>query len=138
MRERSVLIVDDDAGIRLIADLSLSEGAGWQVVTAASGEEALAILEKERPDLIVLDVMMPGMSGMSVLAAIRKRGLAEDVPVIFMTAKVQSQEMSAYSELGVAGVISKPFDPVGLAREMDDLCNVFRARNLASAASVCA
>ena len=115
---RKILLVDDDADIRLIAEISLSSLGGWQVVQAASGAEALDLASRERPDLILLDVMMPGMDGPTTLEKLRELEDGQATPVIFMTAKVQKAEIDRLLSLGVRGLIPKPFDPMALPDEI--------------------
>ena len=114
--KRRVLIVDDEADIREVAQLSLEMTAGWEVLTAPSGREALALVEAVRPDAVLLDVMMPGMDGPTTLRHLQERG--SDVPVVLLTAKVQSADQRQFASLGVAGVLAKPFDPMTLADEV--------------------
>ena len=125
---RKILLVDDDADIRLIAEISLSSLGGWQVVQAASGAEALDLASRERPDLILLDVMMPGMDGPTTLKSLRTLPGLEETPVIFVTAKVQPDEIVYYKELGALEVISKPFDPMTLAVQLRDIWEMRNAR----------
>jgi CheY-like chemotaxis protein len=114
----SVLLVDDDANIRLIIEISLEGLTDWKVRQANSGQQALELMGEQRPDLVLLDVMMPEMDGITMLERIKER-FAADMPfVIFMTAKVQRQELEQYKLLGAAGVIMKPFDPMTLADEI--------------------
>jgi CheY-like chemotaxis protein len=115
---QKILLVDDEADIRLIADISLSNLGGWQVLQAASGSEALDLAAREHPDLILLDVMMPGMDGPATLAHLREREDGFTTPVIFMTAKVQKAEIDRLLALGVRGLIAKPFDPMTLHEEI--------------------
>jgi CheY-like chemotaxis protein len=114
MRLNKILLVDDEADIRLIAEISLSNLGGWQVIQAASGPEALRLFGREQPDLILLDVMMPGMDGPATLAKLREQEGGLATPVIFMTAKVQKTEIDRLLDLGVRGLIPKPFDPMAL------------------------
>lgn len=115
---QKVLLVDDDANIRLITEMTLEGLTDWNLRLAGNGREALALIEEERPDLILLDIMMPDMDGMAVFNELKKR-LGENVPyVIFMTAKVQTQEVAQYTSLGAAGVIMKPFDPMKLPNQI--------------------
>jgi len=109
-----VLMVDDEPYVRRVAELSLSRVGKWTVILAASGPEALAAAERERPDLILLDVMMPGMDGPTTLSCLQARAGVAEIPVIFMTAKVQDREIERYLGLGAAGVVCKPFDPIQL------------------------
>lgn len=116
-----VLLVDDDPRIRKIAQIALEGVARWQVSLAASGFEALDAAVKERPDVILLDVMMPEMDGPTTLARLRECKDTAAIPVIFFTAKVQKHEIDSYLALGAAGIISKPFDPMTLPREISDI-----------------
>jgi CheY-like chemotaxis protein len=121
MTIRKVMLVDDEDDIRTIGNLSLSRVGGWQTVLAASGAEAVSKAATERPDLILLDVMMPGMDGPTTLGRLRALEATATTPIIFMTAKVQKQEVARYLELGAVGVIGKPFDPMTLPSEIKRL-----------------
>ena len=121
MTIRKVLLVDDEDDIRTIGMVSLSRVGGWQTVLAASGAEALTKAAAERPDLILLDVMMPGMDGPTTFGQLRAQEATAKTPVIFMTAKIQKQEVARYLELGAVGVIGKPFDPMTLPAEIKRL-----------------
>lgn len=118
---RKVLLVDDEADIRTLGQLSLSRLGGWETVLAASGAEAVTRAVAEQPDLILLDVMMPGMDGPSTFTQLRAQEATARIPVIFMTAKTQKQEVARFLELGAVGVICKPFDPVMLPSEIKRL-----------------
>jgi len=115
---RKVMLVDDEEDIRAIGKLSLSRVGGWVTVLAASGNEALTKAAEEQPDLILLDVMMPGMDGPTTFSRLRAQDATARTPIIFMTAKVQKQEVARYLELGAVGVIGKPFDPMTLPKEI--------------------
>lgn len=115
-----VLLVDDDTHIRALAQIALEDVAGWNVVAVQSGELALQKLQEMSPRVILLDMMMPGMDGKATLAKIKESGFA-GIPVIFMTAKVQPKELEQFHSLGVAGVITKPFDPMKLADEIQEI-----------------
>ncbi len=117
----NVLLVDDDANIRLITEMTLEGLTDWKLRLASGGAEALKLIDEERPDLVLLDIMMPDMDGMTVFSEIKKR-LGADTPfVIFMTAKVQTQEVAQYTSIGAAGVIMKPFDPMTLPNQIMDI-----------------
>jgi len=111
-------MVDDEPDIRKIGLVSLRAVGKWTALSASSGEEALTLAPKEMPDLILLDVMMPGMTGPDVLTRLRANPATSLIPIIFMTAKVQKTEIEGYLALGAAGVISKPFDPMQLPAEI--------------------
>ena len=119
---RKVLLVDDEADIRTIAKLTLERIGGWSVVLASSGAEAIEAAARELPDVILLDVMMPGMDGRATLGALRAQASTAAIPVVFMTAKVQASERASYADLDVVGVISKPFDPRTLPDLVRRLC----------------
>ncbi|WP_017306823.1 response regulator [Spirulina subsalsa] len=114
MGNRKILIIDDEEDIREVAKLSLEIGQGWEVVAASSGSEALALCQKEQPDAILLDVMMPEMDGPTTWHKLQEDPLTAQIPVIFLTAKVQAAEQRYYAQLGVNAVLTKPFDPVTL------------------------
>lgn len=118
---QKVLLVDDDPRIRKIAQISLEGVGGWKVSLVASGFEAIEVAIKEKPDVILLDVMMPEMDGPTTLAKIRENDEIASIPVIFFTAKVQKQELDSYLALGAAGIISKPFDPMKLPTEIREI-----------------
>jgi two-component system, OmpR family, response regulator len=110
-----VLYVDDDPDIRAVGTFALEDVGGLTVRGCASGAEAVMAAEAFSPQLILLDVMMPGMDGPATLVALRALVKTARTPVVFMTAKVQTAEVGLYRELGVADVIPKPFDPMTLA-----------------------
>ncbi len=116
-----VLYVDDDPDVREIAGMALRLNQNIQVETCESGEQALAVLPRLMPDLVVLDVMMPGLDGPTTLARIRANPLYAHIPVAFMTAKALPREVERFMELGAIGVIGKPFDPMRLAEQVSAL-----------------
>ena len=118
MSVTKVMIVDDDEDIRIVCELAVRRLGGWEVVMAASGDEALALARRERPDVILLDVMMPGIDGPTTLGMLRRQPETEAIPVIFLTAKVQQQEVDRYLALGATGVIGKPFHALELTDEI--------------------
>jgi CheY-like chemotaxis protein len=118
---RKVLIVDDQADIRDIARVGLELTTDWEVQVAASGEEALEIASRERPDAILLDVMMPHMDGPTAVRALRANPETLDIPVILLTARMLSEDGGDLAELAVSGLLSKPFDPMSLADSVSTL-----------------
>jgi len=111
-------LADDDPDLRTIAEVALSTVGGLVVRAVASGAEALAAAREEPPDVVLLDVMMPGLDGPSTLERLRAEPATRAIPVIFMTAKVQDHEVARYRALGAAAVIRKPFDPMTLAAQV--------------------
>lgn len=115
----NLLHVDDEADIREVAAFSLELDPDIALTSLSSGEEALERLNGGmRPDVILLDVMMPSLDGPGVLKRLRQIPELDQTPVIFMTARVQSSERDRYLELGAVGVITKPFDPMTLADQI--------------------
>ncbi len=115
-----ILYVDDEADIREVAAMAIGLDPELQVETCASGAEALLRAAEWQPDLILLDVMMPGMDGPTTLAKLRDQETSANIPVVFITARSQAQEIEAYKALGARGVIAKPFDPMALATRVKD------------------
>lgn len=113
-----MLVVDDDELLREVAKASLELVAGWEVSTASSGQEAEERAREQRPDLIMLDVMMPGQDGPTTLARLREDERTDDIPVIFLTAKNNTED---WQGSGLAGVIAKPFDAMRLAAQVSRL-----------------
>jgi len=118
---RRVLVVDDDDAIREVAQVALEIVGGWEVITARSGAEAQATARIEQPDVILLDVMMPGVDGPTTVSLFQEDSQTSEIPVVFLTAKLQADDQRAWSELGLAGVIAKPFDPMTLAADISVL-----------------
>ncbi len=118
---RRVLVVDDEPDVREIAQVSLEAVAGWQVSTACGGAEALALAARERPEAILLDVMMPEMDGPTTLRRLAEQPETASIPVLFLTAKVHASDRSQFAGLDVAGIIGKPFDPMTLADQVAGL-----------------
>jgi len=113
-----VLLVDDDDDLRIVGEMALASVGGFDVRCASSGEQGLQMVHERAPDVILLDVMMPGLDGPQVFERLRSDPSTAAIPVIFMTAKIQTHELEQYRALGASGVIPKPFDPMTLADEV--------------------
>jgi two-component system OmpR family response regulator len=124
----SVLYVDDDPDICEVVQATLCLIAGLNVHTAGSGEAAIDLAFELRPDLILMDVMMPGLDGPATLKRLRESAPINEIPVIFLTAKVLPAEIAHFIKLGAVGVIAKPFDPLTLGSEM---LNLWKGSNVA-------
>ena len=118
---RRILIVDDEPDIRALASISLERIGGHEVRTAASGAQCLAELSDWRPDVVLMDVMMPGMDGPTTLERIRSDPAIADIPVVFLTASVVDSELDRLRASSVAGVLAKPFDAMRLSAELGAL-----------------
>lgn len=121
MAIHKVLLVDDEPDIRRLAQLSLTAIGKWQVIACATGTEALLLAASEQPDAILMDVMMPVLDGPATLLALRENPLTAHIPVVFMTATGDEDEVTRLCSLGARGVISKPFAPLLLASRLTAL-----------------
>ncbi len=115
---RRILIIDDEDDIREVAALSLESVAGWEVFMANSGAQGLARAIEHKPDAILLDVMMPGMDGPTTFRELRRNPATARIPVLLLTAKVQSSDQRRFAGLGVEAVLVKPFDPLTLPTQI--------------------
>ena len=116
-----ILYVEDDPDIQAIAVMVLETINGFTLEVCSGGQEALGKAVAFNPDLVLLDVMMPGMDGPETLKGLRNFPELANTPIVFMTAKVQPQEVEGYLNLGAVGVIAKPFDPMTLAQQLRDI-----------------
>lgn len=112
-----ILYVEDEPDIRAVTEMAL-EDEGFELISCASGREALDKAPDLKPDLIVLDVMMPDIDGPTTLSRLRELPHLADTPAIFMTAKVQASEVEQYKAMNALGVIGKPFDAMTLAGDI--------------------
>ena len=115
---KKILYVEDEPDIQKVAKLALEHVGGFEVLVCSSGPEAIENGPGFEPDMILLDVMMPGMDGPATLEALRKIESLKEVPAVFLTAKVLPTEIQRYKELGALDVIAKPFDPMGLSEQV--------------------
>ncbi|MBE9061591.1 response regulator [cf. Phormidesmis sp. LEGE 11477] len=118
MSAKRILIVDDDADIREATQLCLEITGQWEVLMAENGIEGLAIAQFEKPSAILLDMMLPGMDGMTVLKKLRENSETEKIPIVILTAKAQTNEKKVFDQLRVAAVITKPYDPMTISDQI--------------------
>jgi CheY-like chemotaxis protein len=116
--KRRILVVDDDDDARHAAARSLQRMAGWDVIEAYCGVQAIESATRQKPDAIVLDVMMPAMDGPAMLAKLRATRATSHIPIVLLTAKVEAVHSGSFSHLPVAGILLKPFDPLRLAGQI--------------------
>ena len=121
MTYKRVLIIDDEEAIQEVVQLSLELETDWEILTASSGKDGITRAAAERPDAILLDIMMPDMDGIVTLTQLRNYSQTQEIPVIFLTAKSQASERRHFSTMGVAGVIVKPFNSLTLAHQIANL-----------------
>lgn len=117
MPTRRILIIDDEETIQMVVQFGIKITAGWQVLTASSGEQGIQTAQAEQPDAILLDLMMPHMDGIATLNALQSDAQTQHIPVIFLTAKAHPSEQR-FNELGVSGVITKPFNSLQLPEQI--------------------
>lgn len=115
MNAYRLLHVDDEPDIRAVVEISLTLDPGVTLKSCATGPDALQAAAEWKPDVILMDVMMPVMDGAQTLSHLRENTRTADIPVVFMTARAQTNEVEHFLSLGAAGVIAKPFDPMTLA-----------------------
>jgi CheY-like chemotaxis protein len=118
---RRLLIIDDEDDIREVAALSLEATAGWTIYTACSGQDGIQAAVKEKPDAILMDVMMPEMDGPTTFKQMQQHPELTGIPVVLLTAKVQGVDQRRFAGLGVAAVLFKPFDPLTLAAQISEV-----------------
>jgi len=121
MTDRQILVVDDEEHLRELVQACLEDLGGWKTLVAASGEECLQILQIEQPNAILLDVSMPGMDGFAVYEILQSDPITRSIPVILLTAKVLPSDRAKFAQMAVAGVISKPIQPITLTEEVAEI-----------------
>jgi CheY-like chemotaxis protein len=118
MIDRRVLIIDDESTIQTVVQFGIRMAAGWEVVAASSGFEGIQTAQSLQPDVILLDVMMPEMDGIATFRALQTHADTERIPVILLTAKAQTAEKRQFNDMGVSGVITKPFNALDLPEQI--------------------
>jgi CheY-like chemotaxis protein len=120
MAERKVLVVDDEIHIIHVVAIKLRNN-GYEVISAENGEEAFVLACKEKPDIIVTDFQMPGMTGLELVRELRQNETTKDIPVIMLTARGFAVEDKEKEELEISELLSKPFSPKELLRSIEDI-----------------
>jgi CheY-like chemotaxis protein len=123
MTPKRILIVDNEEYIQEVAQISLETVAGWEVMLAGSGLEGIAKAEYEQPDAILLDVMMPDLDGLATFGRLQANPATRSIPVILLTAKIQTIDRQNYASMGIRSAISKPFSPLELAAQIATALN---------------
>jgi DNA-binding response OmpR family regulator len=126
---KRIMYVDDDPDLQQIVKMGLEIGGNFNVKVCASGYQALEEIEEYKPDLVILDVVMPFISGPKTLEAIRKMDAVATVPVIFLTSKIQPTQLAHYESLGAIGVIRKPLNPMKLSAQVLEIWQDFHKNN---------
>ncbi|MDZ8055213.1 MAG: response regulator [Aulosira sp. ZfuVER01] len=118
MSTKRILLIDDEKSLATVIQACLENLADWTVLKAESGKEGLLKAQTENLNAILLDVMMPDIDGFTVLKELKKNPVTQSIPVMLITAKVEPTKHQQYNDLGIVGVIKKPFDPLKLAEEV--------------------
>ena len=118
MSAKRILFIDDEEDIKTLARFCIELESDWQLITASSGAEGIAIAETEQPDAILLDVMMPELDGLQTLEKLQLNPKTQKIPTIFITAKAQASDRRRFYAAGAKGVINKPFDSLTLASQI--------------------
>ncbi|OKH34326.1 two-component system response regulator [Calothrix sp. HK-06] len=119
MTAKQILVIDDDSDIRKLIQTCLEIMGGWQVLTAKSGNEGLLLAQTAQPDAILLDVMMPDMDGTATVQKLKANPITKHIPVILLTARERTANKALFAELGIKGIISKPFNSHKLAAQVE-------------------
>lgn len=120
---KKILYAEDEPDVRTVVELTIDAMSDYKIKTCDNGKKLLESVEEYAPDLILLDVMMPEMDGPTTFSNLQSSEKTKDIPVIFMTAKAQVHEVEKFKEVGALGVITKPFDPMSLCSEIDEIWN---------------
>ncbi|NEO93960.1 MAG: response regulator [Moorea sp. SIO3G5] len=121
MSTKCILLIDDEETIQEVVQVGLELETDWEVLTASSGLEGIAMAKTKLPDAILLDVMMPDMDGIATFSKLKANYKTQSIPVIFLTAKTQIAEQHPFKKIGIAGVIIKPFNSITLAIQIAEM-----------------
>ena len=121
MSTKCILLIDDEETIQEVVQVGLELETDWEVLTASSGLEGIAMAKTKLPDAILLDVMMPDMDGIATFSKLKANSKTQSIPVIFLTAKTQIAEQHPFKKIGIAGVIIKPFNSITLAIQIAEM-----------------
>ena len=114
MDNKRILVIDDEEYVREVIQICLETVAGWEVIAANSGISGIEIAEKEQPDAILLDVMMPEMDGIMTFKQLQLSQLTKDIPIVLLTAKAEVTQDQELAKIGIKATIPKPFEPLEL------------------------
>jgi CheY-like chemotaxis protein len=123
MNHKRLLTIDDEEAIQTVIKFGINMAAGWEVLSASSGKMGIDTAQRELPDAILLDVMMPEMDGIATFKSLQANPITAGIPVIFLTAKAQAAERRQFNDLGVSGVITKPFNSLDLPDRITKILN---------------
>ncbi|MGD1910660.1 MAG: response regulator [Rivularia sp. (in: cyanobacteria)] len=115
MKDKCILLIDDEETIQEVVQVGIEIEAGWDVAIASSGAEGIEVAQAQKPDAILLDIMMPEMDGISTLSQLKANIKTQSIPVILLTAKTQAADKKQFQNVEIMGIITKPFNSMTLA-----------------------
>lgn len=121
MKNLKILYAEDEADVQTIVEISIWSTSKHEIKTCPNGKILLECVEEYNPDLILLDIMMPEMDGPTTFENLQANPKTKDIPVVFMTAKAQSHEIEMFKQTGVVGIITKPFEPLSLCKDIEKI-----------------
>ncbi len=124
---KRILIIDDEPDIRETTQLCLEIIKGWDILTAGSSKEGIEKAILEQPDAVLLDVMMPEVDGLATFDQLQANPSTRHIPVILLTARAQAADQRQFTQLAIAAVITKPYDPLTLADQIDAILTAYAA-----------
>ncbi len=130
---KKILYVEDDTDIQLIVKHALESICNFEVLICSSGAEALSLIADFNPDLLLSDVMMPNIDGLTLLKKIKKQETFKNLPYIFITAKSNTSDITTLINTGALGVIFKPFNPVDLGNDIQEMWHEYNVENKSTA-----
>lgn len=116
---KKIVMIDDEKSIQVLAKMALEKIGGFEVIAYDSGPEAIDNILNDKPDLILLDVIMPTMDGPEVFKKLKEIDGVKDIPLFFMTGKSLDSEKDELMNLGADGIVPKPFDPMNLSKTIE-------------------
>jgi CheY-like chemotaxis protein len=125
-----ILVVEDDRSIQMVLELVFTRAAKCEVLTASDGPEGLAMIQQAKPDVVLLDLMLPGMDGFEICERVKADEATRHIPIIFLTAQPQPTAMARAMALGAAGYIVKPFDPIKIIDQINEALSRVQAPQL--------
>lgn len=115
-----VLVVEDDRSIQMVLELVLTKMAKCQVIAASDGFEGIAMIREHKPDVVLLDLMLPGMDGFEICRQVKTDPATRHIPIVFLTAQPQPASVARAMALGAAGYLVKPFDPLKIVDQINE------------------
>jgi DNA-binding response OmpR family regulator len=120
---KRILNIEDEESIQILVKIALEMNPNFEVIVASTGKEGVALAAKEIPDVILLDMMLPEMDGFKILKQLQSNSITNSIPVILLTTKFQDSKLEKFQDLGIKGIIPKPFDPLTIENDLTQILN---------------